>query len=56
MAAASKDRRPIVTLESTAGTGYRYVTKKNKVNTCERIVLMKYDPIIRKHVEFKETR
>jgi large subunit ribosomal protein L33 len=56
MAASNKDRRPIVTLESTAGTGYRYVTKKNKVNTRERIVLMKYDPVIRKHVEFKETR
>lgn len=56
MAAASKARRPIVTLESTAGTGYRYVTRKNKANTRERIVLRKYDPVIRKHVEFKETR
>ncbi|WP_395151978.1 50S ribosomal protein L33 [Ilumatobacter sp.] len=56
MAGSSKDRRPIVTLESTAGTGYRYVTKKNKANTRERIVLMKYDPVIRKHVQFKETR
>lgn len=56
MAAASKDRRPIITLESTAGTGYRYVTRKNKVNTRERIVLKKYDPTLRRHVEFKETR
>ena len=56
MAKASKDRRPIVTLESTAGTGYRYVTKKNKVNTRERMVLKKYDPVLRKHVDFKETR
>ncbi|MFT4659610.1 MAG: large subunit ribosomal protein L33 [Ilumatobacter sp.] len=55
MAAASKARRPIVTLESIAGTGYRYVTKKSKINTREWIVLMKYDPVIRKHVEFKET-
>ena len=54
--AASKDRRVIVTLESTAGTGYRYVTKKNKANNRERIVLNKCDPVIRRHVEFKETR
>jgi large subunit ribosomal protein L33 len=32
------------------------ITQKNKINTRERIVLMKYDPVIRKHVEFKETR
>ncbi len=56
MAKPSKDRRPIVTLESTEGTGYRYVTKKNKVNTRERMVLKKYDPILRRHVDFKETR
>lgn len=56
MATPNKDRRPIVTLESTAGTSYRYVTRKNKVNNRERIVLKKYDPIIRRHVEFKETR
>lgn len=56
MAVSSKDRRLIITLESTAGTGYRYVTKKSKINTRERIVLMKHDPVIRKHVEFKETR
>ena len=56
MAAASKDRRPIITLESTAGTGYRYVTRKNKVNTRERMSLMKYDPVVKRHVEFKEER
>lgn len=56
MARASKDRRPIIKLRSTAGTGYTYVTRKNKINTRERITLMKYDPVIRKHVEFKEDR
>jgi len=56
MAASSKDRRPIIELRSTAGTGYTYVSKKNKVNTRERIVLMKYDPVVRRHVEFKEER
>ncbi|MEL6891766.1 MAG: 50S ribosomal protein L33 [Actinomycetota bacterium] len=56
MSKASKDRRPIIKLRSTAGTGYTYVTKKNKVNNRERISLMKYDPVVRRHVEFKEER
>lgn len=56
MAKASKDRRPIIKLTSTAGTGYTYVTRKNKVNTRERIELKKYDPVIRQHVVFKEER
>lgn len=50
------DRRPIIKLKSTAGTGYTYVTKKNKINTRELLTLMKYDPVVRRHVEFKEER
>jgi len=45
-----------IKLESTAGTGYYYVTKKNPRNLTEKIVLKKYDPVARKHVDFKETR
>lgn len=56
MAAAGKDRRPIIKMRSTAGTGFTYVTKKNKINTRDRITLMKYDPVVRRHVEFKEER
>ncbi len=56
MAKASKERRPIIKLRSTAGTGYTYVTKKNKINSRERLVIRKYDPVIRQHVEFKEER
>jgi len=52
----SSDKRPIIKLRSTAGTGYTYVTTKNKVNTRERIEIKKYDPVIRKHVVFKEER
>lgn len=52
----SKERRPIIKLRSTADTGFTYVTRKNKINTRERITLMKYDPVVRKHVEFKEER
>jgi large subunit ribosomal protein L33 len=56
MASKSKDKRPIIKLKSTEGTGYTYVTKKNKINTRERIELKKYDPKLRKHVVFKEER
>ena len=48
---ARNDIRPI-----TAGTGYTYVTRKNKRNNPDRITLKKFDPIARKHVEFREER
>ena len=46
----------LVKLESTADTGYYYVTKKNPRTQTEKMVLRKYDPVARKHVEFKETK
>lgn len=54
--ARSTDIRPVVRLTSTAGTGYTYVTRKNRRNDPDRLVLRKYDPVIRRHVEFKEER
>jgi large subunit ribosomal protein L33 len=54
--AKSNDVRPIVKLRSTAGTGYTYVTKKNRRNDPDRLVLRKFDPVARQHVEFKEDR
>ena len=53
---ARNDIRPIIKLKSTAGTGYTYVTHKNKRNNPDRITLKKFDPIARKHVEFREER
>lgn len=53
---ARNDVRPIIKLKSTAGTGYTYVTRKNKRNNPDRITLKKYDPVICKHVEFREER
>ncbi|MGP6175005.1 50S ribosomal protein L33 2 [Corynebacterium occultum] len=53
---ARNDIRPIIKLKSTAGTGYTYVTRKNKRNNPDRITLMKFDPVARKHVEFREER
>ncbi|MCC6912425.1 MAG: 50S ribosomal protein L33 [Rhodospirillaceae bacterium] len=43
-----------IKLESTAGTGYYYVTMKNPRTKTEKLVFKKYDPVVRKHVEFKE--
>ena len=45
-----------IRLNSTAYTGYFYVTKKNARTMTEKLVLKKYDPIARKHVEFKEAK
>jgi large subunit ribosomal protein L33 len=45
-----------IKLVSTADTGFYYVTKKNPRNLTEKIVLKKYDPVVRKHVEFKEAK
>jgi large subunit ribosomal protein L33 len=53
---AAGDKRVIVKLRSTAGTGYTYVTTKNKANDRERLQLRKYDPKVRRHVLFKEDR
>ena len=43
-----------IRLNSTADTGFFYVTKKNARTKTEKMVLKKYDPIARKHVEFRE--
>jgi large subunit ribosomal protein L33 len=54
--ARSGDRRTVVRLVSTAATGYSYVTRKNRRNDPDRLVLRKYDPAVRRHVDFRETR
>ena len=43
-----------IRLNSSADTGFFYVTKKNARTKTEKLVMKKYDPIVRKHVEFKE--
>jgi large subunit ribosomal protein L33 len=45
-----------IRLNSTADTGFFYVTKKNPRNQTEKLVFRKYDPIAKKHVEFKEAK
>jgi len=43
-----------IRLNSTAGTGFFYVTRKNSRTMTEKMAVRKYDPVARKHVEFKE--
>jgi large subunit ribosomal protein L33 len=45
-----------IKLVSTADTGFFYVTKKNPRTKTEKLSFQKYDPVARKHVEFKEAK
>ncbi len=45
-----------IKLVSTADTGYFYVTKKNSRTKTDKLSMKKYDPVARKHVEFKEAK
>ncbi|GIH28646.1 50S ribosomal protein L33 2 [Acrocarpospora phusangensis] len=48
--------RPVIKLRSTAGTGFTYVSRKNRRDHPDRLTLKKYDPIVRRHVVFREER
>src|SRR3546814_5435176 len=50
----AKPNTLLVKLVSTADTGYYYVTKKNPRTQTEKLQFRKYDPVVRKHVVFKE--
>ncbi len=43
-----------IRLNSSANTGFFYVTKKNPRPKTEKLKFKKYDPVARKHVEFTE--
>lgn len=45
-----------IKLLSTADTGFFYVTKKNPRTMTEKMTVRKYDPVARKHVDFKEAK
>ena len=53
---ATKGAREKVKLESTAGTGHFYTTSKNKKTTPEKMLIKKFDPKARKHVDYKEIK
>ncbi|BCT68693.1 MULTISPECIES: 50S ribosomal protein L33 [Nitrosospira] len=48
--------REKIKLESSAGTGHFYTTTKNKRTKPEKIEISKFDPVVRKHVKYKETK
>jgi len=53
---AGNSKRDIITIESTAGTGYRYSITKNRRLHPDKVEYKKYDPVVRKHVIFRETK
>ena len=52
----AKSNTVLIKLVSTADTGFYYVTKKNTRNSTEKMEFRKYDPVIRRHVPFKEAK
>lgn len=54
----AKKKRPAILfkLVSTAGTGYYYTARRNPKKNKDKMEFSKYDPVIRKHVIFKETK
>jgi large subunit ribosomal protein L33 len=48
--------RILIRLVSTAGTGHFYTTSKNPKTKTEKLVIKKFDPTIRKHVDYKESK
>ncbi len=48
--------REKIKLVSSAGTGHYYTTDKNKRSTPDKLELKKYDPVVRKHVIYKESK
>jgi large subunit ribosomal protein L33 len=45
-----------VKLVSSADTGFYYVAKKNSRTMTDKLVKKKYDPVAKKHVEFREAK
>jgi len=49
-------KRDLIRMISTAGTGHFYTTDKNKKTTPNKMEMLKYDPVVRKHVAYKEAK
>jgi large subunit ribosomal protein L33 len=48
--------RDKIKMISTEGTGHFYTTTKNKKTTPEKLEMKKFDPVVRKHVTYKEAK
>ena len=53
---AATDVRPKITLACQECKHRNYITRKNRRNDPDRLTLKKYDPVVRRHVEFREER
>lgn len=52
----AKSNRDKIKLVSTADTGHYYTTTKNKRTHPEKMEVKKFDPVVRKHVAYKEAK
>lgn len=52
----AKSAREKIKLVSSAGTGHFYTTDKNKRTMPEKMEMSKFDPVVRKHVPYKEAK
>jgi large subunit ribosomal protein L33 len=52
---AKKDQREMVAMACTVCKAHNYITKRNKINTPEKLVMSKYCRQCRKHTQHKET-
>ena len=48
--------RDKIRMVSSAGTGHFYTTDKNKRTTPDKLEMKKFDPVVRKHVIYKEAK
>lgn len=48
--------RDKIRMVSSAGTGHFYTTDKNKRSTPDKLEMKKFDPVVRKHVLYKEAK
>lgn len=53
MASKARDK---IRLVSSAGTGHFYTTTKNKKTAQGKMEIKKFDPVLRKHVPYKEAK
>ena len=52
----AKGVREKIKLVSSADTGHFYTTTKNKRTMPEKMEMKKFDPVVRKHVMYKEAK
>ena len=48
--------RDKIKMVSSANTGHFYTTTKNKRTMPEKLEMKKFDPVVRKHVMYKEAK